>query len=321
MLSLALAATLIGFVLLVLGLITGHLALAVACIVVCVLGLIFLIADIIRGGRDKGDDKAGADSRVGGDDAGLVGDAHRGVEDTTDESAAQIPGDLSATSPAAGLATAGVAGAAGAAGVGLAAGRDGGHHDESAASTEASAAPPSEAPTTPPSEAPTTQLPAGPTAAPAGQPVDGTYADYLRSVGADPAQEAVPAAEDPSIDTTSPPAGAQPASQAGMWPDDATDTEVFPAQPRSRHSQPEAAQQQPEQDWRGWPQPGAALDDSGWPQPHPQPQQPGGQEQVPASADGVDEKSGVDDTLNYSDGGTGKQKFDPLDPNWHPPSH
>ncbi|MGW0036050.1 hypothetical protein [Gordonia sp. NPDC003376] len=63
MLILALAATLIGFVLLVVGLVTGTVWLAVACIVVCLVGLIFLIADIVRSSR-RGDD-APADSGGG----------------------------------------------------------------------------------------------------------------------------------------------------------------------------------------------------------------------------------------------------------------
>lgn len=51
MLSLALGATLVGFVLLILGLITGTVWLAIACIVVCLLGLGFLVADIVGGNR------------------------------------------------------------------------------------------------------------------------------------------------------------------------------------------------------------------------------------------------------------------------------
>lgn len=60
MLTLALAATLVGFVLLVLGLITGTVWLAIACIVVCLLGLGFLIADIV-GGRRNADERSLAD--------------------------------------------------------------------------------------------------------------------------------------------------------------------------------------------------------------------------------------------------------------------
>lgn len=56
MLTLALAATLVGFVLLVLGLITGTVWLAISCIVVCLAGLGFLIADVVGAGR-RGDDE------------------------------------------------------------------------------------------------------------------------------------------------------------------------------------------------------------------------------------------------------------------------
>ena len=66
MLSLALAATLVGFVLLIVGLITGTVWLAVACIVVCLIGLAFLIVDIIGSGRK--DDQVGNDDQVGSDD-------------------------------------------------------------------------------------------------------------------------------------------------------------------------------------------------------------------------------------------------------------
>lgn len=51
MLTLALAATLIGFGLLVVALITSNFWLAVACIVVCVLGLVLLLVDALRSSR------------------------------------------------------------------------------------------------------------------------------------------------------------------------------------------------------------------------------------------------------------------------------
>ncbi len=55
MLTLALGATLVGFVLLILGLITGTVWLAVACIVICLLGLAFLLVDVFSGrNRDSG---------------------------------------------------------------------------------------------------------------------------------------------------------------------------------------------------------------------------------------------------------------------------
>lgn len=54
MLTLALAATLVGFGLLVVALITANFWLAVACIVVCVIGLVVLLVDILRAGRGGG---------------------------------------------------------------------------------------------------------------------------------------------------------------------------------------------------------------------------------------------------------------------------
>ncbi|ORM33627.1 O-antigen ligase domain-containing protein [Williamsia sp. 1135] len=51
MLVLALGATLVGFVLLVGALFSGLLWLAIACIVVCVIGVGFLIADLLGIGR------------------------------------------------------------------------------------------------------------------------------------------------------------------------------------------------------------------------------------------------------------------------------
>lgn len=63
MLALALGATLAGFVLLVAALISGVLWLAVACIVVCVIGVGFLLADLIGLGRRSNSDQADPDAR------------------------------------------------------------------------------------------------------------------------------------------------------------------------------------------------------------------------------------------------------------------
>ena len=54
MLTLALAATVVGFVLLVVALITGNFWLAVACIIVCVVGLAVLLVDTLRSGSKSG---------------------------------------------------------------------------------------------------------------------------------------------------------------------------------------------------------------------------------------------------------------------------
>ncbi|GAC70025.1 hypothetical protein [Gordonia soli] len=85
MLTLALAATLVGFVLLVLGLVTGTVWLAVACIVICLIGLGLLVADIVTAGRrgepeaDSGSFLSLPDDDVGGDD--VDADRRRTVAD------------------------------------------------------------------------------------------------------------------------------------------------------------------------------------------------------------------------------------------------
>lgn len=60
MLVLALGATLVGFVLLVAALFSGVLWLAIACIVVCVIGVGFLIADLLGLGRGADADNNGS---------------------------------------------------------------------------------------------------------------------------------------------------------------------------------------------------------------------------------------------------------------------
>lgn len=55
MLTLALVATVAGFILLVVGLVTGIVWLAIACIVVCVLGLLLLLVDVLGWGRRDDD--------------------------------------------------------------------------------------------------------------------------------------------------------------------------------------------------------------------------------------------------------------------------
>lgn len=61
MLSLAIATTLVGFALLVVGLITGQVWFAIACIVICLIGVGLLVVDVIRSGRVKDDAPTGAD--------------------------------------------------------------------------------------------------------------------------------------------------------------------------------------------------------------------------------------------------------------------
>ncbi|AZG43715.1 hypothetical protein [Gordonia insulae] len=91
MLTLALAATLIGFVFLVLGLITGTVWLAIACIVVCLVGLGFLIADIVRSGRRRDEPSIGdfVDADAHADDDEVVRDerttGYRASDDVVDQ--------------------------------------------------------------------------------------------------------------------------------------------------------------------------------------------------------------------------------------------
>lgn len=79
MLTLALAATLVGFVLLILGLITGQVWLAVACIVICLIGLAFLLIDVIGSGR-RGNSRSIEDLVPGADDT----DAEHAADAVTD---------------------------------------------------------------------------------------------------------------------------------------------------------------------------------------------------------------------------------------------
>lgn len=90
MLTLALGATLVGFALLVVGLITGTVWLAIACIVVCLLGLAFLIADIVGVGRRGRNDRDAGDAGAETDGRSEVRDENR-VADGDDRSADDSP--------------------------------------------------------------------------------------------------------------------------------------------------------------------------------------------------------------------------------------
>ncbi|NMO03313.1 hypothetical protein HH308_19040 [Gordonia sp. TBRC 11910] len=70
MLSLAIATTLIGFALLVVGLITGQVWFAIICIAVCLIGVGLLVADVIRSGRR-------AKARTDTTDSAAFGDAEQ----------------------------------------------------------------------------------------------------------------------------------------------------------------------------------------------------------------------------------------------------
>ena len=168
MLTLALGATLIGFALLVIALITGNFWLAVACIAICLVGLVLLLIDAVRSSK-----RAGA----GPDDEPLFTIKNSGsrsaplLDDDTDTRGADSSlglDDALSTSPRGDDSFANVVGPP----------QDDYRRDYSdyAASASAPAAPapepeaPSPAPTPPP----------GPITAPA--PSTGDASDYIRSV-------------------------------------------------------------------------------------------------------------------------------------------
>ncbi|ROZ83816.1 hypothetical protein [Gordonia sp. OPL2] len=100
MLTLALAATLVGFVLLVLGLITGTVWLAISCIVVCLVGVGFLIADIVGSGR-RTDEPTIGDFVDGADDPDSTDDGMTGRRSAPDSDDDVSLGGLVAPRPAA----------------------------------------------------------------------------------------------------------------------------------------------------------------------------------------------------------------------------
>ncbi|MFW0791661.1 hypothetical protein [Gordonia sp. CPCC 205333] len=83
MLSLAIATTLVGFALLVVGLVTSQVWIAIACIAVCLIGVGLLVADVLRSAKvakaeaaddrdsvfgadiEEGDTQVGSDTQVG----------------------------------------------------------------------------------------------------------------------------------------------------------------------------------------------------------------------------------------------------------------
>ncbi|MGC4959914.1 hypothetical protein ACPXCG_11135 [Gordonia sp. DT218] len=258
MLTLALAATLVGFVLLVLGLITGTVWLAIACIIVCLVGLGLLIADIVGSGRRN--EEPSISDFVAADDGSLsvanedAGGRHEGASDTRTRSAP--------TEPRSGVAS------------------------------DA----PQRASDTPTADAGGTRSAPRPPEPHQGESVpragrEGTYDDYLRSVGGYGGDAGVtaprPADQTPSPPPRGPgsyerqfppPGRGAPGTHAA--PDDPA-TESFPPQQR-RPSAPSGPQQRP---------PGHQPSE-GW-------------------------ETGDEDRSHPRESRT--QKFDPLDPNWRPP--
>ncbi|MEE3852458.1 hypothetical protein VZC37_19110 [Gordonia sp. LSe1-13] len=206
MLTLALAATLIGFVLLVLGLITGTVWLAISCIVVCLVGLGFLIADII-GGRREREERTLADFVDVDESAGGPGDLDAAGRPAAGPEATRLGRETAGGRIDAGGAGAGAPGVvdpgADVAGADVA-GETRGRHGRA---------------DVPPQAPPPT--PRQPDPAPGR---DGTYDDYLRSVGGYPPPP--PGSRQPR--PPAPPPSGYGSSQ--RRPDDAV-TESFPVQP------------------------------------------------------------------------------------------
>lgn len=293
MLTLALAATLVGFVLLVVGLITGTLWLAIACIVVCLVGLIFLVADIVWSGRrGKADDEetgggfgfGAAQHDEDGDDADDVRHASRRPEDGGPQSVSAQREDTDGQStedrrralwegvispPDAPDSVRGPRGS----------------DPRPPESLPTQAAPP---PTRP--GAPAADRPTAPSTAERG------YADYLRSVGAADARPRPPVSN-PSVanPAVSNPAGPNPTVPNPAGPNPAGPN---PAGPNTG-SDPRGRQRPP-----GPPQTGRFR-----PGPAPTPQGSRGTHSDPGSTTQPGE----------SEPGERPEKIDPLHPDWHPP--
>ncbi|WAC55839.1 hypothetical protein [Gordonia sp. SL306] len=253
MLTLALAATLVGFVLLVLGLITGTVWLAIACIVVCLVGLGLLIADIVGSGRRN--EEPTISDFVAADDDSLsavnedVGGRHEGASETRTRSAPTEPRSAVAT-------------------------------DAPQRASDAPAGAGDDAGSAPQPPQPNQ----GESVPRTGR--EGTYDDYLRSVGG---YGAVPGVTAPGpADNTPPTSPRGPGSYERQFPPpgrgapgshsapDDPATESFPPQQRRPSPPPGGTQQRP---------PGQRSEE--WNRDRPRESRP--------------------------------QKFDPLDPNWRPP--
>ncbi|MFE0749571.1 hypothetical protein [Gordonia sp. NPDC058843] len=321
MLTLALAATLLGFVLLILGLITGTVWLAVACIVVCLVGLGFLLVDVFAGrkgdaGRSLEDMVPGARRDVTGSGAESSDD---GIEPTTSERGSA--GDADA--PTRQYSVAGHDGPAESGSTGY---RPGDFEPGMAA----------------PGGAVPVDRPAS--GRPAPERREGNLEDYLRSVGADAPAGDAPfrdnAPEGPVAPGGRPgPADGQTPPRYGSPPPGAVPQRLQPGSDQQWSQQPGPRQSRPQQQ-PGPPQPGpqqAGDRRSGPPQawgqrPPAAPSSPGPRPFDPAQSGWVPEDVPGGDTAGGDDWATPSERsdvdspprrrradFDPLDPNWHPP--
>lgn len=285
MLTLALGATLVGFVLLILGLVTGTVWLAVACIVICLLGLGFLLVDVFAS-RGRENTRSLED---------LVPGAARA--DDEDEAFDDFPEEADAAS------------------AGSAVGETGGRVDPSPTGRAPIEAPRSEPPTrgfepnAPAGSAPYEPPPFQPGMAdpvdrpgpqslsapvrPAPERREGTYEDYLRSVGGD---------ADLGAPSTGPLSSPQHRS-AGGGPQQG----VGAPRPGSAQPGPSGPQR-----FGPPPQPGPGSQSGPAPQSGSAPRlAPGPQGGEVPSQDG--EQPGP------PSGRRRRPDLDPLDPNWKPP--
>ncbi|SDU40915.1 hypothetical protein [Gordonia westfalica] len=285
MLTLALAATLIGFVLLILGLITGTVWLAVACIVICLLGLTFLLVDVFSGrnrdsarsledmipGAGRDDD---TDDAVDREHAGSGGERR----DAGDESPTRR--NPPATPPA----------------------RDTGSDAETAAYEAPSFEPGMGAPSRPSTSQSSSDRPPAPESRPAPERREGNLEDYLRSVGE-------PVGREPQQSGGQPPRPMPP--QSGPFPSG-------PSRPGPRPPQYGAPENRTPS---SGPQQQYGQQPSGQQSPGQRPAL--GQDQVPPRTDSAQSRerprSETPETPEPRPGRRRAPDFDPLDPNWRPP--
>ncbi|MCR5977266.1 hypothetical protein GDN83_05825 [Gordonia jinghuaiqii] len=317
MLTLALAATLIGFVLLILGLITGTVWLAVACIVICLIGLAFLLVDVFSGRRNDAGRSledmvpgAGRDDESGAEPDDHAADSVRGdrSQQEADETRRHSVAGEPAVEPR----------------------RDGSRD--------------AEATYEPPSFEPGMAAPTGSDtpSRPAPERREGNLEDYLRSVGADDVPR--PSTPGPRAPYGAPgpqPPGAQQfgaqqfgTQQFGTQPQDPRQSGARhggpqpprPVQPRPQQwSPPQSGPQQsgPQQSAPQLPSPQQSGQD--WGQPplteRPRNSRPGDPPSAPRDPEGTPaDTDAAGRPENPSSGRRRAAKFDPLDPNWHPPA-
>lgn len=310
MLSLALAATLVGFVLLIVGLITGTVWLAVACIVVCLIGLGFLIVDIIGSGRkddrDPGDDQVDEEPDTRGRRSDAVADSDRSGSESDVFDAGAARRDSPPQSSWQGVIQPG--------------GRSGPRSDvtsspESGTDASGAVAPDADAPS---AESPSADSPSADTRGTDAPPSDaksvpssreGNYDDYLRAVGGDPATGGF----------RRPPASGEQAAPQGYRqpPPQGPSAQGYPPQPYSQrpYSQgpyPQGPYPQGNEPQR---QPGADRRSGTAPRQSDR-EQPRGIQQ-PSSDDGKPSDRPWEQPEREQ--GSGSARFDPLDPNWRPP--